>query len=145
MPRFKAIGRLIPEKKIFKGYLPYSAILFMWPRPLHEQTSVPQPRAGSICNLVSIGPAVSEEMFKNVDDADDTDADADAGRRTTAYPISSSGVFGFGGLKWYRRCPERVIITVYKPQCKEKQSNQLPLSQQGDHNARHDPLYTTIR
>ena len=34
--------------------------------------------------------------------------------------------------------------TVHKPQTKEKQSNQLPLPHQGDHNARQDPLNTTI-
>ena len=37
----------------------------------------------STYNLVSIGPAVSEEMFENVNDAD---ADAVNGRQTTAYP-----------------------------------------------------------
>ena len=33
--------------------------------------------------------------------------------------------------------------TVHKPQTKDKQSNQLPLPHQGDHNARQDPLNAT--
>ena len=33
--------------------------------------------------------------------------------------------------------------TVHKPRAKEEPSNQFPLSQQGDHNARQGPLNTT--
>ena len=43
-----------------------AAILVMWPW-LFEQTFVPQSQGGSIWNLASIGPVVSEEMFENVD------------------------------------------------------------------------------
>ena len=44
-----------------------AAILVMWPGPF-EQTFVPPSQGGSIRNLASIGPVVSEEkMFENVD------------------------------------------------------------------------------
>ena len=44
-----------------------AAILVMWPGPV-EQTFVPPSHGGSIWNLASIGPVVSEEkMFENVD------------------------------------------------------------------------------
>ena len=44
-----------------------AATLVMWPGPL-EQTFVPSSQGGSIWNLASIGPVVSEEkMFENVD------------------------------------------------------------------------------
>ena len=44
-----------------------AAILVMWPGPF-EQTSVPPTQGGSIWNLSSIGPVISEEkMFENVD------------------------------------------------------------------------------
>ena len=44
-----------------------AAILVMWPEPF-EQTFVPPSQGGSIWNLASIGPVVSEEkMFENVD------------------------------------------------------------------------------
>ena len=43
------------------------AILVMWYKH-SEQTFIPPPHGGSACNLVSSGPAVSEEMsFENVD------------------------------------------------------------------------------
>ena len=41
-----------------------AAILVMWPGPF-EQTFVPPSHGGSIWNLTLIGPAVSEEMFKD--------------------------------------------------------------------------------
>ena len=54
----------------FLRFLPYigmAAILVMWPGPF-EQTFVPPSQGGSIWNLASIGPVVSEEkMFENVD------------------------------------------------------------------------------
>ena len=54
----------------FLRFLPYigmAAILVMWPGPF-EQTLVPPSQGGSIWNLASIGPVVSEEkMFENVD------------------------------------------------------------------------------
>ena len=43
------------------------ATLVMWPGPF-EQTFVPPSQGGSIWNLASIGPVISEEkMFENVD------------------------------------------------------------------------------
>ena len=45
------------------------AILVMWPRH-YVQTFASPPHGGSMCNLVSIGPAASEEMFENVDNTD---------------------------------------------------------------------------
>ena len=51
-----------------------AAILVMWPGPF-EQTFVPQSHGGSIWNLTLIGPAVSEEMFKCVDDGRQTTDD----------------------------------------------------------------------
>ena len=54
----------------FLRFLPYKgivAILVKWPGPF-EQTFVPASQVGSICNLASISPVVSEEkMFENVD------------------------------------------------------------------------------
>ena len=54
----------------FLRFLPYmgmAAILVMWPGPF-EQTFVPPSQGGSIWNLASIGPVVSErKMFENVD------------------------------------------------------------------------------
>ena len=45
-------------------------IMVIWPRPF-EQNFFPPTHGGSIWNLASIGPVVSEEkMFENVDDAD---------------------------------------------------------------------------
>ena len=44
-----------------------AAILVMWPGPF-EETFVPPSQGGSIWNLASIGPVVSEEkMFENAD------------------------------------------------------------------------------
>ena len=43
-----------------------AATLVMWPGPF-KQTFVPPSQWGSIWNLASIGPLVSEEMFENVD------------------------------------------------------------------------------
>ena len=54
----------------FLRFLPYMgmvAILVMWPGPV-KQTFVPLSQGGSIWNLASIGPVVSEEkMLENVD------------------------------------------------------------------------------
>ena len=54
----------------FLRFLPHmgmAAILVMWPEPF-EQTFVPLSQVGSLWNLASIGPVVSEEkMFENVD------------------------------------------------------------------------------
>ena len=86
-----------------------AAILVM--RPKHyEQTFVPLPHEGSMCNFVSIGPVVSEEMtFENVDANVNIDADANNGQRTqklmmdngqrnSAHPTSSLEAFCFGEL-----------------------------------------------
>ena len=50
----------------FLSYMGMEAILVTWPQPF-EQTFVPPSQGGSIWNLASIGPVVSEEMFENVD------------------------------------------------------------------------------
>ena len=51
----------------FLLYIGMAAILVMWPGPF-EQTFVPPSQGGSISNLASISPVVSEEkMFENVD------------------------------------------------------------------------------
>ena len=66
---FVEIGLAVPKKKIFEGVLPYmgmAAILVMWPGP-REQTFVPPSHGGSTWNLASIGPAVLEKMFENID------------------------------------------------------------------------------
>ena len=74
----------------------------MWPR-IYEQIFVPPPHEGATCNLVSICPAVLEELlFENVDDVDDADdADWGNGEPTTVNHISSPGTFGYGDLKLY--------------------------------------------
>ena len=68
----------------FLRFLPYmgmAAILVMWPGPF-EQTFVPPSHGESIWNLASIGPVVSEEMFKECGRQTD-------GRRRPTCPISS--------------------------------------------------------
>ena len=58
-----AIGPLVPEKKIFKEFLPYmgmAAILVMWLR-CGEQIFVPLNYWGSIWNLALIVPVFSEK------------------------------------------------------------------------------------
>ena len=71
----------------FLAYMDMAAILVMWPRPF-EQTFVSPPQGGSLWNLASIGPVVSEEnMFENVDIHTYIHT---YGRRRPAYPISSS-------------------------------------------------------
>ena len=76
MSSFKVIGRSVPEKSVSKCFsLPYmgmAAILVMCTRH-YEQTFVPPPHGGSTCNLVSIGPPVSEMSFENVGGADTDD------------------------------------------------------------------------
>ena len=68
-----------------------AATLVMWSRPS-------PPHRGSTCNLVSIDPAVSEEMlFENVDEADADNANE--GQRTIICPLSSPETFGSGELK----------------------------------------------
>ena len=68
--KFQGISLSFLKKKIILKFLPYMgmvAILVMWPGPF-EQTFVPPSQGGSIWNLASIGPVVSEEkMFENVD------------------------------------------------------------------------------
>ena len=59
-----------------------AAILFIWPEPF-EQTSIPPSHGGSLWNLASTGPVVSEEdVFKvSVWQTD--------GRRRPIYPVNS--------------------------------------------------------
>ena len=66
---YKFQENLFGSGENFLRFLPYmgmAAILIMWPE-LFEQTFVPPSHGGSIWNLASIGPVVSEEMFENVD------------------------------------------------------------------------------
>ena len=67
IPRPKVIGPLVPEEKIFEGFLPYmgmTAILVMWSR-CPKQTFVPPTHGGSTWNLASFGPAALEKIFEN--------------------------------------------------------------------------------
>ena len=87
----------------FLRFLPYmgmAAILVMWPKPF-EQLFVPRIPGGYIWNLVTIGPAVSEEKSFEIVDGRRTTTDNAGRRRTTepAYTISSPGAFGSGELK----------------------------------------------
>ena len=66
----------------FLLYMGMAAILVMWPGPF-EQIFVPPSHGDSIWNLASIGPVVSEEMFKECGQQT-----TDRQRRPT-YPISS--------------------------------------------------------
>ena len=50
-----------------------AAILVIWRGPF-EQTFVPPSHEGSIWNLALIGPVVSEETVKRVDDGQTTEA-----------------------------------------------------------------------
>ena len=65
IPSPRAIGPLVLEKKIFKGFLPFmgvTAILGMWPNArCCEQTFVPPTHWGSIWNLAMTGRVVSEK------------------------------------------------------------------------------------
>ena len=63
----------------FLSYMGMAAILVMWPRPF-EQTFVPPSNGDSIWNLASIGPVVSEEMFKECERR--TDGRTDEGQMT---------------------------------------------------------------
>ena len=83
------IGPLVPEEKIFEGFLPYlgvAAILVM----CREQTFVPPTHGGSTQNLALIGQAVWEKkMFEIVDGRTTT---TDDGRTPEhGYTISSPG------------------------------------------------------
>ena len=61
-----------------------AAILVMWPGPF-EQIFVPQSHGDSIWNLASIGPVVSEEMFKECGRRTDNGRTDDGRRTTEAY------------------------------------------------------------
>ena len=59
------IGLPVPEKKIFKGFLPYmgmGAILVMWPASCH-QIFISLYLKAFIKNLVQIGKVVSEKIW----------------------------------------------------------------------------------
>ena len=66
LPGFKAIGPLVPENKIFEGFLPYmdTAAIFIKCR---EQTIVPPSHEDFIWNFASIGRILEEKTFENVD------------------------------------------------------------------------------
>ena len=64
IPSFVEIGLPVPEKKIFKGFLPYmgmAAILIMSPASCH-QIFISLHLKVFIKNLVQIGKVVSEEI-----------------------------------------------------------------------------------
>ena len=68
--KFKAIGHLVPEKKIFFRFLPYmgvGAMLVMCPSRF-EQFFVPATSEGYMWNLVTIGPVLSEERSSEIVD-----------------------------------------------------------------------------
>ena len=105
IPSHKVIGPLVPEKKIFEGFLPYmgmSAILVMWPRP-REQTFVPPSHWGSIWNLALISPAVLEKKIFEKCGRTDDEQTTDHG-----YTISSPNWWAYSiamvrrpwGLRW---------------------------------------------
>ena len=65
IPSFVEIGLPVPEKKIFKGFLPYVAIaatLVMGPASCHQNLISLYLKA-FIKNLVQIGKAVSEKIL----------------------------------------------------------------------------------
>ena len=68
--RFQGHQLFGSEEEAFLRFLPYTgmaAILVIWPGPF-EQTFVPLSQGGSIWNLASVGPVVSEKkMFENAD------------------------------------------------------------------------------
>ena len=64
MPSFVEIGPPVPEKKSFKGFLPYmgmAAILVMWPVSCHQIFFSLYLKA-FIKSLVQIGIVVSEKI-----------------------------------------------------------------------------------
>ena len=64
IPRFVEIDPLVPEKKIFEGFLSYMgvvAILVMWPATCH-QIFISLYLKAFIRNLVQIGTVVSEKI-----------------------------------------------------------------------------------
>ena len=64
IPRFLEIGPLVPEKKIFEGFLPYMgvvAILVMWPATCH-QIFISLYLKAFIQNLVQLDTVVSEKI-----------------------------------------------------------------------------------
>ena len=68
---FAEIGSLVPEKKIFEGFLPYmgmAAILVKWPAS-YQQILISMYLKAYIQNLVKNGPVVDEKSmfsFSNV-------------------------------------------------------------------------------
>ena len=71
--------RVRDTKSFLRQYRNHAIILVMWARH-QKQTFVSPPHGGPTCNLVSIGPAVSEETFENVDNANaNSEANTDDG------------------------------------------------------------------
>ena len=64
----------------FLSYMGMAAILVMGPRPI-DQLSFPKGPGGCTCNLVAIGPVVSEEKSFEIVDGRRTDGRTD-GRRS---------------------------------------------------------------
>ena len=96
----------------FHSFLPYigmAAIVVMWPRHF-EHTFVPPPHKSSLCNLVSVSWAVSQEMsFENVDVYVDADTDTDGGRQATECPLSSPSKVGIPNISyiWYEPAQDK--------------------------------------
>ena len=62
------IGPLVPEKKLFEGFLPYMCMAATLTR-CREQTFVPPNHGGSTQNLAVTGPAIFvKNLFEFVDD-----------------------------------------------------------------------------
>ena len=66
MPSFKEIGQLVPEKKLFEGFLPYigvAAILVMWPASCTQNFHFSLYLKANIQNFVRNGPVASEKIW----------------------------------------------------------------------------------
>ena len=63
--------------------------------------------------MVLTGPAISEEMFENVDDTDDKDADDTDADDGPAYTISSLGTFGSGELKKKKKRSDDIYYNLH--------------------------------
>ena len=117
IPGPKVIGPLIPEKKIFKAFLPYmglAAILVTCPR-CSEKIFVPLTLRGSTWNLAPIGPAVLEKkIFENGGRTDDNGQRTDDG--AYLYYKLTNEPKGSGELKKTKnkRTSKQILIFMYQ-------------------------------
>ena len=89
------------EEDFFR-FLPYmgmAAMLVMWPGPF-EQLFVPKVPGGSIWNLVTIGPSVSEEKSFEIVDGRTTDGRRTDGRTTDDGALPSYKLPRSRWLRW---------------------------------------------